>query len=388
MNSRFDQLDSIRGLAAVTVMLSHIGNVSATYLFSVLITGSPLKVLINGSSAVLLFFILSGFVLSLPLVNGREMNYPVFVIRRILRIYVPYLVSIIIAILLSLLLSRGGINELSYWFNLTWTTKFSASLLFEHFLLIGNVHSDAFNNVIWSLVHEMRISLLFPLVYLVVIKFNWKFSIIIGFFLSLFSILNDTLGFQVSNGYYTSYWDTLHYTSMFIFGGVIAKHLKDILGMYHKLTRTYKWLLLIAAFIFYNYPGIGIRILNFIDFFYPARVLMDYIACLGAVLFIIIALGSHKITKILMIKPINFIGKISYSLYLYHLIVLLSLFYLLYNFVPIGIISTLTILVSIFISTIAYYFVEVPSMKLGKTISYKQKVQKITTELNQSVSKV
>jgi len=386
LNGRFDQLDSVRGLAALTVMFSHIGNVTATYLFSVLIAGSPLKVLINGSSAVLLFFVLSGFVLSLPLLNGRPINYPVFVRRRILRIYMPYLVSIILSIFLSLILSRGGINDLSHWFNLTWTNKISIPILLEHLLLIGNIHSDVFNNVIWSLVHEMRISLIFPLVYFVVKKFNWKYSILIGFFLSLFSILNDHFGFQVINVFFTTYWVSLHYTSMFIFGGVIAKHLKDIIIMYRKISKLNKWILLLSAFVFYNYPGAGLRLLSLINFTYPARVVMDYIACLGAVLFIIIALGSDKITNILLIKPINFIGKISYSIYLYHLIVLLSLTYLLYGLVPIGVILLLTIVVTICVSTLAYYFVEEPFMKLGKKISNKQKAQEITNELNQNVS--
>ncbi|MFJ7728147.1 acyltransferase family protein [Neobacillus sp. NPDC097160] len=386
MNRRFEQLDSVRGLAAFTVMFSHFSDVTATYLFSVIFARSPFKVLINGQSAVLLFFVLSGFVLSLPLLNGRQINYPVFVGRRILRIYIPYLVSIILSILLSLILSRGGIDGLSDWFNRTWTSKISISLLFEHLLLIGNIHSDAFNNVIWSLVHEMRISLIFPLVFFIVRKFDWKYSILIGFFLSIFSTLNDNFSFQVSNGYYTTYWDSLHYASMFIIGGVIAKHLKEIIKMYQGLSKLNKWILFISAFGFYNYPGIGIRILNIINFPYPARVLMDYIAVIGAVLFIIIAIGSGKVTKLLMLKPINFLGKISYSLYLYHLIVLLSLIYLLYNVVTIEIIFLLTIVVSICISTLAYFIVEEPFIKLGKKIYNKQKIRQIPNESNRTVS--
>ncbi|ETI67543.1 acyltransferase family protein [Neobacillus vireti] len=386
MHGRLEQLDSLRGLAAVTVMFSHFSDVTTTYLFSVLFARTPLKVLINGHSAVLLFFVLSGFVLSLPLLNGRPINYSVFVGRRILRIYMPYLVSIILSILLSLVLSRGGIGGLSDWFNITWTSKISISLLYEHLLLIGNIHSDAFNNVIWSLVHEMRISLLFPLVFLIVKKFDWKYSILIGFFLSFFSILNDNFGFQVSNGYFTTNWDTLHYASMFIIGGVIAKHFKEIIMMYQSLSKLIKWILFISAFVFYNYPGVGIRILNIINFPYPARVLMDYIGGMGAVLFIVIALGSGKVTKLLMLKPINFIGKISYSLYLYHLVVLLSLTYLLYSVVPIGVIFLLTIVVSICFSTLAYFFVEVPFMKLGKKISNKQKLKQLPKELNKSIT--
>ena len=44
----------------------------------------------------------------------------------------------------------------------------------------------------------------------------------------------------------------------------------------------------------------------------------------GSTIMIVISIGSKRIKNILLMKPINFIGKISYSLYLYHCVTLLT----------------------------------------------------------------
>ena len=51
-----------------------------------------------GAEAVILFFVLSGFVLSLPAVDGRPQSYFTFVTRRIFRIYVPYLAALAVSV--------------------------------------------------------------------------------------------------------------------------------------------------------------------------------------------------------------------------------------------------------------------------------------------------
>ena len=46
----------------------------------------------------MLFFLLSGFVLSVPYLRGKGQAYPVYLIRRILRIYAPYLAALALAV--------------------------------------------------------------------------------------------------------------------------------------------------------------------------------------------------------------------------------------------------------------------------------------------------
>ncbi|MCB9988463.1 MAG: acyltransferase family protein [Rhodospirillales bacterium] len=72
-SQRFHGLDSLRGIAALVVVFNHFYGVipalasSENWLFSY----TPLHTLIAGRQAVIIFFVLSGFVLSLPYVQGR-----------------------------------------------------------------------------------------------------------------------------------------------------------------------------------------------------------------------------------------------------------------------------------------------------------------------------
>ena len=121
----YKELDSLRGLAAITVLNGHYLN-----LFKVkqgpfvglgekveLAHKTPLFALMAGHESVMLFFVLSGFVLSLPFLNGRTVNYGSYAIRRTFRIYVPYLAALALALVCNVLIYRGPIPELSEWFN-------------------------------------------------------------------------------------------------------------------------------------------------------------------------------------------------------------------------------------------------------------------------------
>ncbi len=64
MTQRYEELDSLRGLAALSVFFSHMylmfnESMVSTFLFEY----GPFRAFIAGSEAVILFFVLSGFVL-------------------------------------------------------------------------------------------------------------------------------------------------------------------------------------------------------------------------------------------------------------------------------------------------------------------------------------
>lgn len=63
---RFHELDGLRGLAALTVFASHlVGSFNFHSNSFAIINNSPLHIFWHGEGAVHLFFILSGFVLTL-----------------------------------------------------------------------------------------------------------------------------------------------------------------------------------------------------------------------------------------------------------------------------------------------------------------------------------
>src|SRR5205807_5142069 len=79
------------------------------------------------------------------------------------REYIPYAAAVTAAIVVAIYCSRHGIHELSGWFNLVWTAPISWQLVLDHYLFLGSFDNKQFDPVIWSLVQEIRISIIFPL---------------------------------------------------------------------------------------------------------------------------------------------------------------------------------------------------------------------------------
>jgi peptidoglycan/LPS O-acetylase OafA/YrhL len=358
LSRRYEELDSLRGLAAISVFIYHIGLISILPMVI-----KPFK-LANGHAAVMLFFVLSGFVLSLPILKTKKINYLPYIIKRVFRIYVPYLAAIFLSIIAAFFLSTGPIASLGNWFNLSWTHKITPGLIIEHITLLGNIHSDAFDNVIWSLIHELRISLLFPFVILLVNRINWKMNILLCLFLSSLRIINNHFHLQTSNGFLITYFDTAHYLAFFILGTIIAMNRENLIKLFQKQTFIIKSFLLFVSLIIYNFTD---RLASLVHF--SNLSLNEYITAIASCSLIIISLSSRSLGKLLLIRPIQLLGKISYSLYLYHLPVLLSMVHLFYGKLPLLTIYILSIVAGLAISALTWFLIENPSMHLGKTIA-------------------
>ena len=205
---RLSELDALRGMAALSVVLWHF--FCATYTLPE--TWGPLfrpaYWITRGSGAVVMFFVLSGFVLSLPFLQGRGPSYKVFVIRRICRIYLPYLIGIVLSILAVTFVAQTKRPGLSDWLNQVFDVPFRPWTALEHLFLIGNIHSNAYNNAIWSLIQEMRVSLLFPLLFWIVSRnhtiVNLGFCILLSGLYALCSVYGwqsfpDRTGQWISN---------------------------------------------------------------------------------------------------------------------------------------------------------------------------------------------
>lgn len=99
---RYVQLDALRGLAAISVFLSHyIGFINIPEWLE-FISKTPLHIFWDGGAAVAFFFVLSGFCLALPYIGGdecKEISYFRFLIRRIFRLYPAYWFALILCIL-------------------------------------------------------------------------------------------------------------------------------------------------------------------------------------------------------------------------------------------------------------------------------------------------
>ena len=141
--SGFIVLDSLRGLAALAVVFWHLALVvfdapdgspywsgaELVKLFRI----SPLYPLIAGPEAVIVFFILSGFVLSLPWIRNHKVLYVPFLVKRVCRIYVPYLITIGLTFLACTQLGKQVVPGLGQWFNTPWQHNPNLTEIIQHF---------------------------------------------------------------------------------------------------------------------------------------------------------------------------------------------------------------------------------------------------------------
>lgn len=361
---RFEELDSLRGLAAVAVVFHHF-----LYLLPAicdeqrlpqfwLITYTPLHIFWAGREAVLFFFLLSGFVLSLPFLDHRVPLAP-FLVKRVFRIYMPYLAAVFTAFAASTAFSRGGIPELSAWVNRAWMEPVTLRAAVQHFFLIGSFDNMQFDPVLWSLVHEMRISIMFPALMLLVMRKNWVTALSVGLVVSAIAhLISGHTTFMER----TDYVDTFKFVYLFIVGAVLAQHRWRIVEYYSRLSRPVKYFLVIIATVFYTYkysvlPDVGILHKYYFN---------DLMVTVGIVIFILTGLAATSASRLLTARPLVYTGKISYSIYLFHAILLFTWTNLLYGVVPLWAIMLLTFVTTFPLSALAYRYVEEPSISLGR----------------------
>lgn len=368
MASRIQQLDSLRGLAALSVVLQH-----CFYIFPLLFNDtsgqsgfwllnlfkySPLHLIWAGSQAVFLFFLLSGFVLSLPYYKTQSVSYPAFIIKRFFRLYPPYLFALAAAVLLDACCSRHGISTLSVWFNTVWREPPSASVVIKHILLIDRFDTTEINPVIWSLVQEMRISLFFPLLMLLINRYHVLF--IIGMGLVLYIVGEMTYQFYDASM-------TLEVSAFFLLGALLAKYQQELVDLYQRLPTWARFLVFGCALLCYTGPW----------WLYPIKPLQtlslvtDLISVLGGALFIILALASLRLSRCLLLPPLLFLGRISFSVYLYHVIILVGAINLFYGSLNLWLILLGVLVVTFVGSSAAYFVIEKPSMALSHLLAKK-----------------
>jgi peptidoglycan/LPS O-acetylase OafA/YrhL len=369
-NSRYEELDSLRGLAAFAVMLSHFMLIIPASKITQLIEFGPTRLLVAGSEAVMLFFVLSGFVLSLPYHhnnNNNNIGFGTFWLKRFLRIYLPYYIAILVAIISSQCVYTGRVDLLSDWFNGPWSNDMSLSLILSHVILIGSFSNEQLDPVIWSLVYEMRISLIFPFLMILLRRFNLKMSITLAFLCSIISFLVYLLLSKPNNDFI----QTMHYFSMFIIGALLAKYRKNLTSKVKGLSKRIKILWFVFGLFMYLYakPAFALKLILGDRDPFLATIVDSWCVTLGACIIILFSLSLNTFSKFLLRKPIHFLGKISYSLYLYHCIVLFTITHLLFSKISIWVIWTLALIGSLLISSLSYFLIEKASINLGKKLT-------------------
>lgn len=301
---RYRQLDSLRGLGALSVFIAHFISLKmATPLLNTL-HQTPLGILCNGTAALMMFFVLSGFVLSLPYVNGdRPLSLGEFYIKRIFRIYPAYLFAILIAVLLKqFLFNRDGLAPYSNWLNNFWSwnwDKESPQEILKTLLLVGpDFKINYIDPPIWSLVIEMKMSFILPFFILAVSRGGKLFNI--GFLLVIA-------------------WLTYQYNAWAIavfYIGVLSARYKDDIMVHIRAWPVLKTaVIVIIALLLYNNNYELVTTLKQLE--WPHKYVFSYYtSAVGSWVILMIVLSKERPGTFLQKRVFTFFGDISYSFYL------------------------------------------------------------------------
>jgi peptidoglycan/LPS O-acetylase OafA/YrhL len=358
----FPQLDALRGIAALMVVINHFLLVSPLWW----VPRSPLRVLALGHEAVILFFILSGFVLTLQLMSDRRIAYRDYAIRRICRIYLPYLAVLFAAFSAINLINIEPVKWAGSWFNDIWTGSFSGREILDHLLFIGQYKANRVLPVIWSLIYEMRISLMMPLVVYCVTRFSARACLSAALFISVISFLfaMGRNADETSSPSFSGDWAmTAHYLGMFIVGGTLARHRVSWQQWLAKGNRT---MFVLAASLTLFFLS---RLVLSITSSAVGQCIFDWCVVAGAAGMVCTAIASRRFTLMLARRPFVFLGTISYSLYLTHTVVLLAVIHLMPASGSAWRAITMATVLVIPIAAVTHFVIERPSILLGKFLT-------------------
>lgn len=359
-------LNSIRFFAAVAVIIAHVELVKKSY--NLINIQNSLGFL--GDWGVNFFFSLSGFLITYLLILEKNKNKSIqikhFYFRRIFRIWPLYYWILALSVLLSFIL----INKSPL------IADFNLKALVYNILLLPQIaksyiHQSFSSAVLWSIGVEELFYLFFPLLF-ISLKSKPIFKLSIGIAILLLAkicimpLCYKLLGAEASkapiNLISMTRFEIMLTGSLFAFWAS-----QNITYINSKLMCF--WIGLAGLFFFSSFSFLPklyapenawgpILISVLIPFFLSVfmSVILSYLAF------------SSKLKFALSNRFLDFGGKISYGLYVYHPLVLILISYLfptlLKSSVP-GLFLLITLLITILISALSYEYFEKPFLKVS-----------------------
>jgi peptidoglycan/LPS O-acetylase OafA/YrhL len=354
-------LESLRGLLALWVVLGHLLTVSG------LDAGSwtgLLKLFAHGAYAVEVFIILSGFIIWMLLDRSRE-SFPAFIIRRFFRLFPVYFLCLIAAIGI-MPLAVEALRELP-WDNAQNSERLkifadSAAYFFPHvvahvFMIHGMFPDNvlpsspyAFAGQAWSISLEWQFYLIAPLLYWWSARGPWAFA-----------ILSVT---ALAMHYLTLDWPTASLPpQLFLF--MIGMLSYEVWRQREKLPSAYVVWLLPAALVLAVASRMPALLVWTLVYF---LMLATYCGTGGPIVGIVMRTLEHR--------HFRFLGEISYSLYLSHMVVLYLAMYLLAPYALIlgkgghfAILAACVLCASVGGSYLLHRYIERPGIQAGRRLA-------------------
>lgn len=344
-SNRLPSLDGLRAISIVAVVLSH--------LFSNRIPGGY---------GVFLFFIISGFLITRLMFEELKTtgtnSLLKFYQRRFFRLYPVIVVYCVLVVSLTPI----PIREINFMEPISTLLYFS-NYLVPYYESIGITYQMPFR-VFWSLSVEEHFYLVFPILFLILRGAPRKI-LILSLSVCLVSVSLRAYYIYQMSAEYQGHYMSMHteFRADAISYGVIIAALCEIPFGQKLLRKADNFpaafaiviLLMISAILPHSLHEI------FRDVFMGVAVMIGISAILFGNTFSIFA-------RVLNIAPLVWLGRISYSLYVWHMPVGAVVQY----FIP-GAWFT-SIAASVGVAAISFYFIEQPFIKYGRSLSQKHSV--------------
>lgn len=330
---RYTSLDGLRGVAAVTVMVYHallvVPAVAAIFVFGHepnslslewWLYHTPIRLAFAGPEAVLVFFMLSGFVLTLPLLKGGSLHHwRAYFGRRLLRLYLPVWGAIVFAYLIALIVPRDP-EFGSAWLRMHLAPQLSVALR-DGVLLHGTSNLDS---PLWSLQWEVWFSLLLPLLFFglwVLRASRWWFPAVI--LLAATSAVAHDASVKAALSSLPGAWMTwglLTYLPVFGIGMILATK-SERLATFAIWIGSRRH----AHFVWFTLTG-GALVLTICSTVFPVSLVKSVAdselffgaELLGIVLLLFVSMHAPGMQRLFQSAPIQWAGSRSFSLYLIH----------------------------------------------------------------------
>lgn len=349
------EIDGLRAIAVISVIIYHLNE----------------NWLSGGFLGVDIFFVISGFLITGIIITEIQQNsfsLKQFYTRRIKRIYPAFItVMALVSFIASAIFIYNDFNKLRKTIELAiaFLSNFYLGLTQGYFDLSANENPVLH---IWSLAVEEQYYLIFPLILILAYKKFREIKVLFIITLILFFILLAT-SFVSAN----FYKEVLHQPNIYYLSNLRFPELLvgSLLAIYHNLSNKVQLskqvnniLAILSTLLLFS----CLFLMNNNIAYIPGITLI--LPCIFTALIIHTTSQNNIVKLCLSNKAIVFIGKISYSLYLYHWIFIAFAYYITgekqINNQSIAIVIVLTIIFSV----LSYYLIEQPIRK--SKLNFKQ----------------
>lgn len=377
MNAKiyFPNLDSLRSIAAILVLLSHILSEYLSVYFpdAIWYTNPVIQFFLrNGGFGVQIFFTLSGFLITYLLLNEMretgKINLRNFFIRRILRIWPVYFLVVFFVFVIyggvkNILGMSSPIHE-SFWMSLFFLSNYD---------LIGilsdtSKYANGMLSLTWSVSVEEQFYLVWPILF-----------VLIGFKRIQNTILSTIIfGIVFMFFFYDDRNVVYHHTiSNFVFlgmGGLVAYFKisnSGILKFFNLFSKKQYLVFMISFLIVLIFSESYLKVFTYGS--------ISYFIIKAIFLFFLLLMLTDTIQNPFNLNKIKFLlntAKYTYGLYMYHRIVGFILITISEKIIKIEnslifdfVIVVLQFLLTYYMAYLSYYHIEKPLLKLKNKFS-------------------